>query len=400
MKRVTILGSTGSIGKNTLDVLGRHTAEFSVFALTTNSRVDILFDQCLKYAPEYAVVADDKYAGDLLSRLASANCATQVLTGSDGLCDVSSSDSVDIVMAAIVGAAGLRPTLAAVQAGKRVLLANKEALVMSGQLFIDAVKSNGAQLLPIDSEHNAIFQCLPASYKDLDEAGIRKILLTGSGGPFRTCPLEELEFVTPEAAVKHPNWSMGKKISVDSATMMNKGLEYIEAFWLFAARSEQLQIVVHPQSVVHSMVEYVDGSILAQIGQPDMRTPIANCLGWPNRIESGVPSLDFYQMNDLTFEAPDFDRFPCLKLAMEAICAGGTYPAALNATNEIAVQAFLDGEIGFLDIARTICNVMENWNSCEPDSIEAVIVADGIARSQARDQVLVLSEAKSSVRRC
>ena len=387
MKRVTILGSTGSIGKNTLDVLSHHQDAFSVYALTTNSQIDLLVSQCVEFSPEFAVVADENYLRALREKLSQVGSSTKVLAGRQALSEVSSETSVDIVMAAIVGAAGLEPTLSAVRSGKRVLLANKEALVMSGQLFIDAVRESGAELLPIDSEHNAIFQCLPVNFKNLTESGVRKILLTGSGGPFRKWSKGDLKRVTPEDAVKHPNWSMGKKISVDSATMINKGLEYIEAYWLFSAQPEQLQIVVHPQSVVHSMVEYIDGSIIAQLGQPDMRTPIANCLGWPTRIDSGVTPLNFLQMGDLTFEAPDFDRFPCLKYALDAISFGGTFPIALNAANEVAVDAFLNGSLPYLDIARIIGNVMESWDSSEPDTIEAVINADEVARSMAESQI-------------
>jgi len=341
---VAILGSTGSIGVSTLDVLQRHADRFQVVALTAHRDVETLFQQCLIHEPAYAVMADLDCAGMLRDRLQSAGRSVEVLAGAVGLERVAALPEVGYVMAAIVGAAGLLPTLAAARAGKRVLLANKEALVMAGPLFMAAVREHGAELLPIDSEHNAIFQCLPPAFttEGLDRLGIRRILLTGSGGPFRVTPLDQLPDVTPEQACAHPNWRMGRKISVDSATMMNKGLEVIEAHWLFGAAPERIEVVIHPQSVIHSMVEYQDGSVLAQLGHPDMRTPIAHALAWPRRLTSGVAFLDFTQMAKLEFQAPDFARFPCLKLAFAALAEGGTTPAILNAANEIAVQAFLD----------------------------------------------------------
>ncbi|MCK5386619.1 MAG: 1-deoxy-D-xylulose-5-phosphate reductoisomerase, partial [Gammaproteobacteria bacterium] len=323
VKGICILGATGSIGVNTLDVAARHPDKYKIVALSANGQVDRLVEQCEQYQPEYAVMANEKAADELASKLKSKNSSVRVLSGIEGLEKIASLPQVDYVMAAIVGAAGLKPTLAAARAGKRILLANKEALVMSGQIFMDEVKKNNAELLPIDSEHNAIFQCLPENYdKGLAESGITKILLTGSGGPFRTKALNELENVTPDEACAHPNWSMGRKISVDSATMMNKGLEIIEACWLFNTNPDNIQVVVHPQSVIHSMVQYSDGSVLAQLGQPDMRTPIAHALAWPERIESGVEKLDFFSISKLEFEQPDYERFPCLRLAEESIRKG------------------------------------------------------------------------------
>ena len=381
MRKVTILGASGSIGQNTLDVIRSHPDDYAVFAITANRSVDLVFTQCLEFTPRYAVMVDAVSASELAEKLSNTDCKTEVLAGTEALEEVAGHDDVDIVMAAIVGAAGLLPTLAAVKKGKRVLLANKEALVMSGKLFMDAVSTYGAELLPIDSEHNAIFQALPSGFQSLGQAGVRKILLTGSGGPFRSLPVEELEHVTVEQAVTHPNWSMGKKISVDSATMMNKGLEFIEACWLFKAQPEAVEIVVHPQSIVHSMVEYVDGSVLAQMGTPDMRIPIANCMGWPNRISSNAPFLNFYQMSDLSFEEPDLVRFPCLSLAVEAMKSGGTYSIALNAANEIAVDAFLNQRIKFTDIYKVLHECLDSWETSEPDSLGVVLNADKVARS-------------------
>ncbi len=378
---VTILGSTGSIGLNTLDVLARHPQRFSIHALTANRQDALLAQQCLHYRPAYAVLKDSAAADRLQRTLTSHGCETQVLCGEQGLVEVASSVEVDTVMAAIVGAAGLVPTLAAVKAAKKVLLANKEALVMAGELFMSAVAESGATLLPIDSEHNAIFQCLPAGFNGLTAAGVRKILLTGSGGPFRTRPVAALDSVTPDEACAHPNWSMGRKISVDSATMMNKGLEFIEACWLFAARPEQIEVVVHPQSVIHSMVEYTDGSVLAQMGNPDMRTPIAHALAWPQRIEAGVASLDLIATARLDFQAPDLQRFPCLRLAMAAATTGGTTPALLNAANEVAVEAFLREQLPFTQIAGVIESVLEQVPSAEPKDLSVVQTADGDARA-------------------
>ncbi|TDY00119.1 1-deoxy-D-xylulose-5-phosphate reductoisomerase [Thiohalophilus thiocyanatoxydans] len=388
MKQVTLLGATGSIGLSTLDVIARHPEQFSVFALTANTQVDRLFQQCCDYQPEYAVMADPQAAEQLEQKLAENGLETQVLAGIDGLIQVASDAGTDYVMAAIVGAAGLQPTLAAARAGKRVLLANKEALVMSGRLFMDAIKENQAELLPIDSEHNAIFQCIPGRLSgNVTEYGVKRILLTGSGGPFRQTPLSQLARVTPEQAVAHPNWDMGHKISVDSATMMNKGLELIEACWLFEARPDFIQIVVHPQSVVHSMVEYTDGSILAQLGQPDMRTPIAHAMAWPERMDSGVDRLDLFDVARLDFERPDYERFPCLQLAEQAARQGGTAPAILNAANEVAVQAFLDGALDFTNIAVVVESVLSVMSSREADDLNTILVDDEQAREYAQESI-------------
>src|SRR5690554_603474 len=339
---------------------------------------------CIQHRPRFAVVADAASAKRLQSDLHTAGVATAVLFGQQGLAEVAAHPDVDAVMAAIVGAAGLPSAMAAVQAGKKILLANKEALVMSGALFMSAVRESGAQLLPIDSEHNAIFQCLPCNYAEgLAPIGVRRILLTASGGPFRNSSYADLERVTPAQACAHPNWSMGQKISVDSATMMNKGLELIEACWLFAARPEQVEVVIHPQSVIHSLVDYVDGSVLAQLGNPDMRTPIAHALAWPERIASGVAPLDLMAVARLDFEAPDPNRFPCLALAARAARSGGDYPAALNAANEVAVAAFLDHRLGFTAIAKVVEAVLNEWSPGEPCSIAAVQHADRTARQLA-----------------
>ncbi|MGQ9426085.1 1-deoxy-D-xylulose-5-phosphate reductoisomerase [Gilvimarinus sp. F26214L] len=382
---VTVLGATGSIGVSTLDVLARHPERFQVFALTANTRSDVLLEQCMACKPRYAVMRDGAAAEALQQNLRRRGSDTQVLSGEQGLIEVAAHPDVDTIMAAIVGAAGLSATLAAVQAGKRVLLANKESLVMAGALFMSAVRQHGATLLPIDSEHNAIFQCLPPGFQGLEEAGVRRILLTGSGGPFRNTPLADLAAVTPAQACKHPNWSMGPKISVDSATMMNKGLEFIEACWLFDAAPSQIEVVVHPQSMVHSMVEYVDGSVLAQLGNPDMRTPIAHALAWPERIASGVSALDLLKLGPLEFTAPDLDRFPCLRLAMESVRAGGTAQVILNAANEVAVEEFLAGRLSFTAIPAIIEEVLERSSLVEPSSIEVVQSADADARSLARE---------------
>ena len=344
MKAVTILGSTGTIGVNTLDVIGQHPGRFSVFALTANRNTDGLLAQCLTWQPRFAVMVDATAAAALRASLREAGSKTEVLSGEQGLAEVAAHPEVDYVMAGIVGAAGLLPNLAAARAGKRVMLANKESLVMSGQLFMDAVRAAGAELLPIDSEHNAVFQCMPVGFEQgLASLGVSRILLTASGGPFRTRELSDLVAVTPDEACAHPKWVMGRKISVDSATMMNKGLEIIEACWLFHTDQQQVEVVVHPQSVIHSMVEYVDGSVLAQLGNPDMRTPIAYALGWPERCGSGVKPLNLFDVRRLEFEAPDDRRFPSLRLARAAMSAGGTAPAILNAANEEAVNAFLEG---------------------------------------------------------
>ena len=376
LKSVTILGATGSIGVSTLDVLARHPDRYHVYALTANKQVDKLFEQCCAFHPKYAVMVDEAAAEQLTAKLRSAESDTEVLAGAAALERVAGSDETDYVMAAIVGAAGLLPSLAAAKAGKRVLLANKEALVMSGQLFMDAVKDNGAELLPIDSEHNAIFQSMPHQGK----AGVKQILLTGSGGPFRQRAMNTLSSVTPEEAVAHPNWSMGQKISVDSATMMNKGLEVIEACWLFDVPSRDVQVVVHPQSTIHSMVSYVDGSVIAQLGNPDMRTPIAYSLAWPERIDAGVDELDFFDVARFDFEPPNFDRFPCLKFAYEAHEKGGYASIALNAANEIAVESFLNKQINFTEIPQLIENVLEQAPAGTPFVLEDILIQDRESR--------------------
>lgn len=392
LQQVTVLGASGSIGVNTLDVLARHRDRYEVFALTAHRRWQILAQQCVKHKPRYAVLSDGPAALALAQSLRAQGCTTEVLQGEEALNQVAAHAQVDIVMAAIVGAAGLLPTMAAVKAGKKVLLANKEALVMAGGLFTRAVADHGATLLPIDSEHNAIFQCLPNQGADcmaggLTRGGVRRILLTASGGPFLHAAVKDLPHVTPEQACAHPNWSMGQKISVDSASMMNKGLELIEACWLFNARPDQIDIVVHPQSVVHSMVEYADGSVLAQLGNPDMRTPIAHALAWPERIESGVASLDLFTTARLDFSAPDFQRFPCLELARQAAEAGATAPTLLNAANEVAVEAFLARRIRFDQIAGVIDQVLERIPTCEPDALAVVQNADSEARRLAQQLI-------------
>lgn len=379
--QVTVLGATGSIGLSTLDVIARHPERYEVFALTAFSRIAELRILCRKHRPRYAVVPDSGNARELQSQLDSDGIRTRVLVGEGGLSEVAAHPEVDVVMAAIVGAAGLSPTLAAVQASKRVLLANKEALVMSGALFMQALRDSDAVLLPIDSEHNAIFQCLPGGYsKGLSRVGVRRILLTASGGPFRQMPLEQLAAVSPDQACAHPNWSMGRKISVDSASMMNKGLELIEACWLFDAQPDQVEVVIHPQSVIHSMVDYIDGSVLAQLGNPDMRTPIAHALAWPERIDSGVSALDLLQTGRLDFEAPDHLRFPCLRIARQAAQDGGTAPAMLNAANEVAVDAFLKGRIRFTEIAGIIEGVLNKEASVPTRCLADVLAADAQAR--------------------
>ncbi|SFF73790.1 1-deoxy-D-xylulose 5-phosphate reductoisomerase [Duganella sp. CF458] len=384
MQRITILGATGSIGVSTLDVVARHPDRYAIYALTAHSRVEELAAQCIQFRPARAVVGSAAAAGQLGALLSAAGCRTEVEWGEAALCAVSCAADTDVVMAAIVGAAGLAPTLAAARAGKKVMLANKEALVMSGQLFMDAVAESGAVLLPIDSEHNAIFQCLPQGYGRVPAAaGVTKILLTASGGPFLKRDVATLENVTPDEACKHPKWVMGRKISVDSATMMNKGLEVIEAHWLFGAPAEQIEVVIHPQSVIHSMVSYNDGSVLAELGNPDMRTPIAHALAYPERVASGVAQLDLTQVGTLQFEKPDFKRFPCLALAFDALRAGGTAPALLNAANEVAVQAFLDERIGFRRIDRVIAQVMDELPHGAASSIEAVMAQDALARAVA-----------------
>ena len=378
---LTLLGATGSIGLSTLDVVSRHKDKYEIVALTANRNIALLAEQCATWKPKYAVIADHDLAESLRTMLIDKGLESEVLSGAEGLQTVAALPEVDYVMAAIVGAAGLLPTLAAAKAGKRVLLANKESLVMSGKLFMDAIHESGAELLPIDSEHNAIFQSMPANFKDgLSETGVEKILLTASGGPFRTTPLDELKSVTPEQACAHPNWDMGRKISVDSATMMNKGLEVVEACWLFDTEPEKIQVVLHPQSVIHSMVQYVDGSVLAQLGNPDMRTPIAHGLAWPERIDSAVEPLNLFDVAHLDFEIPDLERFPCLRLAFEAMSAGGTTTAIMNAANEVAVAAFLNRQIRFTEIPQLVEAALENISGVEADSIETVLSADAEAR--------------------
>jgi len=386
---VTLLGSTGSIGVNTLDVIGRHPERFRVIALTANRNVDLLAEQCLRHRPEYAVLADADAAQRLQERLQKPLPELRVLAGIDGLVEVAGLAAVSHVMAAIVGAAGLLPTLQAARCGKRVLLANKEALVMSGDLFMQAMREHAATLLPIDSEHNAILQCLPDHYRaGSAPRGVRRVLLTASGGPFRTLPLARLAGVTPEQACAHPNWVMGRKISVDSATMMNKGLEVIEASWLFGLSRERITVVLHPQSVIHSLVEYVDGSMLAQLGNPDMRIPISHALGWPERIESGAQGLDLLATGMLQFAPPDHARYPCLALALAALQAGGTAPAVLNAANEVAVQAFLERRIAFPVIPRVIEETLARVPAQAAGSLETVLAADALAREQAAELVV------------
>ncbi|WP_063076578.1 1-deoxy-D-xylulose-5-phosphate reductoisomerase [Neisseria flavescens] len=381
---LTILGSTGSIGESTLDVVSRHPEKFRVFALAGHRQVDKLAAQCKQFRPEYAVVGDAGHAAELEKKLKQEGIDTQVLYGAQALINVASADEVSGVMCAIVGAAGLPSALAAAQKGKTIYLANKETLVVSGALFMETARQNGATVLPIDSEHNAIFQVLPRDYTGrLNEHGINSIILTASGGPFLNTDLSTFDSITPEQAVKHPNWSMGRKISVDSASMMNKGLELIEAHWLFNCPPEKLEVVIHPQSVIHSMVRYRDGSVLAQLGNPDMRTPIAYCLGLPERIHSGVSELDFGALSALTFQKPDFDRFPCLKLAYQAMNAGGAAPCVLNAANEVAVAAFLDKRIKFTDIAKVVAHCLAQDFSDGHHDIEGLLAQDAQTRRQA-----------------
>ncbi|WP_028117293.1 1-deoxy-D-xylulose-5-phosphate reductoisomerase [Ferrimonas senticii] len=389
MQNLAIFGATGSIGSSTLDIIRRHPQQYCAYALTANSNAEAMAKLCLEFNPKVAVLVDAE-AAQTLTQLLAGKCATEVLAGADALVTVAQLDAVDTVMAAIVGAAGLPSTMAAVRKGKRILLANKEALVVSGRLFMDEVAKSGATLLPVDSEHNAIFQSLPLEVQqnlghcDLAANGISHLLLTGSGGPFRTTPLDQFAGITPAQACAHPNWSMGRKISVDSATMMNKGLEYVEARWLFNASSEQIQVVVHPQSVIHSMVQYHDGSVLAQLGQPDMRTPIAHCMAYPQRIQAGVEPLDFFKVGQLTFERPDFARYPCLQLAIEACQQGQEATTVLNAANEQAVAAFLDGVIGFSDIARVNRYCLENSDLTTCSSLEALADLDSRSRGLAQ----------------
>lgn len=388
VQQITVLGSTGSIGKNTLDVIGRHPDRYGVFALSARQDWQALLQQCLQFRPVYAVIGDDAAAGQLRANLAQSDSSTEVLQGDDALLAIASDARVDCVMAAIVGAAGLPSALAAVRAGKRVLLANKESLVMAGALFMQAVRDHGATLLPIDSEHNAIFQCMPAGYRAGAEAAhVEKILLTASGGPFRGWPASDLAQVTPEQACAHPKWSMGRKISVDSATLMNKGLEIIEACWLFGLPEDRVEVLVHPQSIVHSMVAYRDGSVLAQLGQPDMRTPIAYGLAWPERIDAGVERLDLLKAGRLDFEAPNTGQFPCLALARDAFRAGGLAPVYLNAANEVAVAAFLAGQIGFMDIAARVEQALSSVPTVRQLTLDVLLEADAEARQLMRLEV-------------
>ncbi|RLA01793.1 MAG: 1-deoxy-D-xylulose-5-phosphate reductoisomerase [Gammaproteobacteria bacterium] len=390
MQAITLLGSTGSIGVSTLNVLAQHPEKYRVYALTANRSVDTLFEQCQQFKPDIAVMLDESSAQLLEQQLKSADIDTQVLSGEQALIQVSESDNTDYVVAAIVGAAGLLPTLAAARAGKHIMLANKEALVMSGGLFMREVEANGATLLPVDSEHNAIWQCLPVGNQQqhhFEGKGVRRIILTASGGPFRDYDLTDLEHVTPEQAVAHPNWSMGQKISVDSATMMNKGLEVIEAHWLFGLPTQKIDVVLHRQSIIHSMVDYVDGSVLAQMGNPDMRTPIANALAWPERIDSGVAPLDLVAVGRLDFSVADHQNFPCLALAYQALEAGGTSTAILNAANEVAVEAFLQKQIRFTQIAQIIEQVLSKMPAGNGDTLEQVLADDQQARQLAKDLI-------------
>jgi len=393
MKQMTILGSTGSVGTSTLSVVRSNPDDFTVKALVAGRNVDVMAQQCLEFQPAYASMADEASARALRAILAEQGCRTEVLSGQDAAIELAALDDVDQVMSAIVGAAGLLPTLAAVRAGKQVLLANKESLVTCGRIFMDAVRQSQSQLLPIDSEHNAIFQSLPETvqtqlgFASLKEHGISRIILTGSGGPFRELPLNQFSDVTPDQACAHPNWSMGRKISVDSATMMNKGLEYIEARWLFNASAAEMEVIIHPQSVIHSMVRYCDGSVLAQLGSPDMRTPIAHAMAYPQRVKTEVEALDFCKMGAMTFGAPDYTRYPCLQLAIEASNTGQAATTALNAANEISVAAFLNGELRFTDIASLNREVMEQLVSAEPDSVEEVLHIDALARARAKDKL-------------
>lgn len=388
LRRITVLGATGSIGMNTLDVVARHRDRFEVYALSGHSQLGRLRDLCIQFAPRIVVTADEAGAGRLRADLQAAGCATEVSSGPQALVEIANHPDVDCVMAAIVGAAGLQPTLAAAAAGKQVLLANKEALVMAGGLFMAEVRRAKARLLPIDSEHNAVFQSLPYGYSgDAAAAGVRRIILTASGGPFRRMNAAALSRVTPEQAYAHPNWVMGRKISVDSATMMNKGLEVIEAHWLFNVAPEQIEVVIHPQSVIHSLVDYVDGSVLAQLGNPDMRTPIAHALAWPDRLDAGVRSLDLFEVAQLSFERPDSQRFPCLDLAYRALRAGGTAPALLNAANEEAVSAFLDRRLGFTRIADVISATLDAIAGTPARTLDDVLGADGRARMFSRSLI-------------
>jgi len=388
LENVSVLGSTGSIGENTLDVIGRNPDHFRVAALTTNQNIEKLAEQCARFNARLAVTADPLLEQDLADALKRSGARANVLSGEAGLKEAAGMAETDIVMAAIVGAAGLNSTFEAARCGKKILLANKESLVIAGEVFIAEAKRNQARILPVDSEHNAIFQALPQGFEEgLDAAGVEKIILTASGGPFRDLPAEQFASVTPEQACNHPNWTMGRKISVDSATLMNKGLEVIEARWLFNANPDQIEVLVHPQSIVHSMVAYRDGSVLAQMGTPDMRTPIAHALAWPRRIEAGVERLNLARMNDLSFEKPDLSRFPCLGLAFQAMRSGASAPVTLNAANEVAVDAFLDSRISFERIARLVGDVMERTAISNVQNLDDVLEQDRQARQTANEWV-------------
>ncbi|MFK8019509.1 MAG: 1-deoxy-D-xylulose-5-phosphate reductoisomerase [Pseudomonadales bacterium] len=392
---VTVLGSTGSIGESTLDVIRRHPERWSIFALSANTNVTCMLKQCREFRPRYTVMRDEGAAVELESALREESIESTVLAGSAALDTIASDDNVDVVMAAIVGAAGLDSSLAAAMAGKKVLLANKESLVMSGRLFMRAAERSGAQLLPIDSEHNAIFQCMPPGYKAGERApGVTRILLTGSGGPFRQLPLSEFDQISPAQACNHPNWDMGAKISVDSATMMNKGLEFIEAMWLFSVTPDDVEIVLHPESVIHSLVQYNDGSVLAQMGNPDMRTPIAHGLAWPERVSSGVSSLNLFEVAQLNFARPDFERFPCLELALDAARAGGSHSCVLNAANEIAVDAFLNERIRFTEIPKVIKHTMSLASDIELTTLAEVKSYDARAREVANANIVRLERSE------
>jgi 1-deoxy-D-xylulose-5-phosphate reductoisomerase len=391
-QNISILGATGSIGENTLDVIQRNPDRFRVVALTAHRNTEKLAQQCAEFGARLAVIADPALEGELAARLSELGCKAEVRSGEAGLVEAASLPEVDTVMAGIVGAAGLKPTFEAARNGKKILLANKESLVIAGQVFVSEARANGAQILPVDSEHNAIFQSLPPDFAGgLDRAGVEKIILTASGGPFLDLTADQLEHVTPDQACRHPNWEMGRKISVDSATLMNKGLEVIEARWLFNARPEQIQVLVHPQSIVHSMVAYRDGSFIAQMGTPDMRTPIAHVLAWPQRIEAGVKRLNLAQMNDLSFSEPDLDRFPCLGLAFEAMRAGGSAPVTLNAANEVAVESFLANRIGFTRIPQLVSQVMDSVEVTTVSTLEEVLEQDRLARVKSREYAEQLS---------
>jgi 1-deoxy-D-xylulose-5-phosphate reductoisomerase len=389
---VAVLGATGSIGVSTLDVLSRYPEAYRIVALTAHRDARRLFEQCTQFRPDYAVLIDEQAGKEFAAWLKASDLPTELLMGAENLAKVAALSTVDYVMAAIVGAAGLLPTLSAARAGKRILLANKESLVMSGKILLDEVHAHGAVLLPIDSEHNAIFQCMPPNFSDgLEQTGVTRILLTASGGPFRKMSLDQLQYVTPEQACAHPNWDMGRKISVDSATMMNKGLEVIEACWLFNTNTDKVQVVLHPQSVVHSMVQYADGSVLAQLGNPDMRTPIAHALAWPQRIDSGVQPLDIFAVARLDFEVPDVQRFRCLALAYEAMQRGGTAPTILNAANEVAVDSFLHNELSFAKIAEVIDATLDTVEIQDADNLDIILEADRMAREKAMQSIKVVT---------